>query len=129
MSTDRINLDIHRILTLLPHRYPFLLVDRVLEGAATYRIALMCAEKEPLECHRTLLVARELARRGVRIRHILIDGTLESHEEAMARLVKQLRLPAVDDLFSEGSAVLDQAYERQSARIAWQRPSPQTPEK
>lgn len=31
MSTDKINLDIHRILTLLPHRYPFLLVDRVLE--------------------------------------------------------------------------------------------------
>ncbi|WP_144155294.1 3-hydroxyacyl-ACP dehydratase FabZ [Paraburkholderia sp. BCC1885] len=31
MSTDKINLDIHRILTLLPHRYPLLLVDRVLE--------------------------------------------------------------------------------------------------
>jgi 3-hydroxyacyl-[acyl-carrier-protein] dehydratase len=31
MSTEKINLDIHRILTLLPHRYPFLLVDRVLE--------------------------------------------------------------------------------------------------
>ncbi|TDN62215.1 3-hydroxyacyl-ACP dehydratase FabZ [Paraburkholderia sp. BL10I2N1] len=31
MSTEKINLDIHRILTLLPHRYPILLVDRVLE--------------------------------------------------------------------------------------------------
>jgi len=31
MSTEKINLDIHKILTLLPHRYPFLLVDRVLE--------------------------------------------------------------------------------------------------
>lgn len=27
----KINLDIHKILTLLPHRYPILLVDRVLE--------------------------------------------------------------------------------------------------
>ncbi len=31
MSTQDIKLDIHRILTLLPHRYPILLVDRVLE--------------------------------------------------------------------------------------------------
>jgi 3-hydroxyacyl-[acyl-carrier-protein] dehydratase len=31
MSTEKINLDIHKILTLLPHRYPFLMVDRVLE--------------------------------------------------------------------------------------------------
>lgn len=31
MSTETINLDIHKIFTLLPHRYPILLVDRVLE--------------------------------------------------------------------------------------------------
>ncbi|HTI17682.1 MAG TPA: 3-hydroxyacyl-ACP dehydratase FabZ [Trinickia sp.] len=31
MTTEKINLDIHQILTLLPHRYPILLVDRVLE--------------------------------------------------------------------------------------------------
>lgn len=32
-------------------------IERVRKGAEQYRIALMCAEKEPLECHRTLLVA------------------------------------------------------------------------
>ncbi len=31
MSTELINFDIHKILQLLPHRYPILLVDRVLE--------------------------------------------------------------------------------------------------
>ncbi len=31
MNTEKINFDIHKILTLLPHRYPILLVDRVLE--------------------------------------------------------------------------------------------------
>src|SRR5271169_2675230 len=30
-------------------------LDRVQEGVRKYRIALMCAEKEPLECHRTIL--------------------------------------------------------------------------
>ena len=42
-------------------------VDRVVAGAARYRIALMCAEKEPLDCHRTLLVAPALAARGVAV--------------------------------------------------------------
>ena len=47
---------------------------RVVQGAAKYRIALMCAEKEPLDCHRTLLVARALDAQGVDIAHIHADG-------------------------------------------------------
>ena len=39
-------------------------LDRVREGTRTYRVALMCAEKEPLECHRTILVARHLVDRS-----------------------------------------------------------------
>src|SRR5262249_38723956 len=35
-------------------------IGPVIQGPGDYRIALMCAEKEPLECHRTLLVARAL---------------------------------------------------------------------
>jgi uncharacterized protein (DUF488 family) len=39
-------------------------IERVKEGARTYRIALMCAEKEPLECHRTILVAHPVCWQG-----------------------------------------------------------------
>ena len=31
MNIEKINFDIHKILTLLPHRYPFLMVDKVLD--------------------------------------------------------------------------------------------------
>src|SRR5258707_92198 len=31
-------------------------IERMKEGARSFRIALMCAEKEPLDCHRTILV-------------------------------------------------------------------------
>lgn len=31
-------------------------IERALAGAEKFRVALMCAEKEPLDCHRTLLV-------------------------------------------------------------------------
>src|ERR1017187_3613694 len=41
-------------------------LDRVLAGAQSYRIAMMCAAREPLECHRTLLVTPELEKGNVR---------------------------------------------------------------
>ena len=43
-------------------------------NAKRARVALMCAEKEPLACHRTVLVGRHLAARGVAVAHILADG-------------------------------------------------------
>ena len=69
-------------------------LGRVTRGAADYRIALMCAEKEPLHCHRSLLVAPALVARGVKVAHILADGTLESHEDTMKRLLAE---PDPDD--------------------------------
>jgi uncharacterized protein (DUF488 family) len=38
----------------------------------------MCAEREPLNCHRCLLVARHLAARGLAVGHVLFDGTIEA---------------------------------------------------
>jgi uncharacterized protein (DUF488 family) len=53
-------------------------IARVLEGARTYRIALMCAERDPIDCHRFLLVARELAALGASVCHILASGDVET---------------------------------------------------
>ena len=82
---------------------------RVEEGASRLRIALMCAEREPLDCHRTLLVSRHLIRRGVLIRHILVDGALEPGEEAEARLATAMGLED-DDLFLDPAARIEEAY-------------------
>jgi uncharacterized protein (DUF488 family) len=51
-------------------------IDRVLEGAGTHRLALVCSEGDPHDCHRRLLVGRVLAERGAQLRHILPDGTV-----------------------------------------------------
>ena len=69
-------------------------------GAEEYRAALMCAEKEPLHCHRSLLVGHELDRRGVRVGHILPDGRLEPNANAMNRLLTECNLDAEGDLCS-----------------------------
>ena len=62
-------------------------IDRVLRGAQTYPIALMCAKKEPLDCHRTLLVSRAVKQHGVSIAHILSDGNIEAQSQTMSRLL------------------------------------------
>jgi len=83
-----------------------------------FRIALMCAEKEPLECHRTILVARHLAALGIDIQHIHADGHLESHDDALTRLASMLNLPD-HDMFSSRDELMADAYRRQEERIAY----------
>lgn len=96
-------------------------IARVVEGAESYRIALMCAEKDPLECHRTILVARELVNHGYGIQHILVDSSLESHSDALSRLIKLLGMGNTEDLFRSPEMTRSEAYERQAERIAYDR--------
>jgi uncharacterized protein (DUF488 family) len=93
-------------------------LDRVQKGMKDYRIALMCAEKEPLECHRTILVARHLAALGLDVQHIHADGRLEDHAAAVSRLKRMLKLPE-DDMFRSSEEVLADAYHLQEDRIAY----------
>lgn len=93
-------------------------LERVLSGAESHRIALLCAEKEPLGCHRTILVARELEALGAHVAHILADGSLESHAETMRRLLESFGLQELD-LFRTPEEVRDEAYARQERRIAY----------
>lgn len=90
---------------------------RVVHGAARHRIALMCAEKEPLDCHRTLLVARALDEQGVDVAHIHADGALERHAEAMDRLLAILKLPR-EDLYQTREELIVTAIARQEERVA-----------
>jgi uncharacterized protein (DUF488 family) len=93
-------------------------LDRVRDGMKGYRLALMCAEKDPLECHRSILVARHLEVFDTTVEHILEDGSLESQKKALSRLLSQLRLPE-QDLFRSREDMIKEAYRIQSERIAY----------
>lgn len=56
-------------------------IKRVLRGATDHRVALMCAEGRPEECHRRLLVGKVLTDRGAILRHIQPDGELVEESE------------------------------------------------
>lgn len=96
-------------------------LDRIIKGSLKYRIALMCAEKEPLDCHRTVLVGRYLKERGALIRHIHADGRIEDGDHAEQRLIK-LTEQEMDDLFSSpetSSDPLERAYAVREKEISY----------
>jgi uncharacterized protein (DUF488 family) len=93
---------------------------RVQKGLKDYRLVLMCAEKEPLACHRAILVARHLVALGIVVRHIHADGTLEAHADALCRLAKMLNLREDEhDLFRSREDLFVEAYRLQEERIAY----------
>ena len=56
-------------------------IERLLRGVKVSRIALVCSEEDPSECHRRLLLGRVLRQRGVEVMHIRGDGRLQSERE------------------------------------------------
>ena len=96
---------------------------RVVRGSARHRIALMCAEKEPLKCHRSLLVAPALDAMGVSVIHIGAAGEPECHADAMERLLVMHSLQDIAErqrLFPRSRAErLAEAIARQAGRFAY----------
>ena len=115
-------------------------VERILTGLNTYSIALMCSEKDPLTCHRTILICKHL-RLKTEINHIVDRHTLESHSQLEDRLLdlhgfdleqKRLKDPEIlqFDLFTSTQSkvkpnsvsqeeFLEQAYIKQGNKIAY----------
>lgn len=46
------------------------------------KVALMCSESDPNDCHRKHLLANEFARQGINVWHINKTGDLEKHQKA-----------------------------------------------
>ena len=112
-------------------------IDRISKGSQSYNIALMCAEKDPITCHRAVLVCQHLKLLPLNINHILQDGSLESHDHLENRLLEihklgqatkettvQLRLfdnssvqTPLPTLSSEEA--LKEAYRKQGYKIAY----------
>ncbi len=95
-------------------------LDRIERGSQTHIIALMCAEKDPLDCHRMVLVCRHLSRLGAIISHILADGELEPQADAERRLVKRMGVERT--LFEPNVSeeeLIQQAYDKRALQIAY----------
>jgi len=95
-------------------------IGRLLSGAERFRLAVLCAEKEPLVCHRGILISRHLHENGIVVRHILEDGSLEDHECAVERLLTMHGLRD-EHLFHSRDERIALAYEKQAEDIQYAR--------
>lgn len=85
-------------------------IDALIERACGERVAIMCAEKDPTDCHRTILVSRALAQRACAIQHVLANGSLLDHAAVEDQLLHRAKESV--DLFGDRAAALDRAYDR-----------------
>jgi uncharacterized protein (DUF488 family) len=93
---------------------------QVAREAGNRRTALLCAERDPLTCHREILVGRALALRGICSQHIREDGRLERHEEAVSRLLDEVGMPE-NELFRDRAESTAEAYRRRGEEIAFRK--------
>jgi hypothetical protein len=93
-------------------------LGRLRKGMETNRIALMCAEKDPLMFHRMILICRNLAGDDIGIRHILEDGSLEDNRDTEKRLMESWKIDPAD-LFSPEADQIQRAYDLQGEKIAY----------
>jgi uncharacterized protein (DUF488 family) len=96
-------------------------LERIFQGIEHYRVALMCTESDPIKCHRTILVCRELKKicPDLEITHILGDGTGERQEMLEERLVNLYKLqPELFGDLTSTSGLIEKAYDLQAEKIA-----------
>jgi uncharacterized protein (DUF488 family) len=96
-------------------------IARVRKGVETLNLALVCSERDPIECHRAILVIDRLADLRASTIHIHTDGSPETQETFDARLVEKLGLTPPPLLCEPGDwdRAVAEAFERQSAAIAY----------
>ncbi len=82
-------------------------------------LALMCAERDPMNCHRAILICRSLRNAGTDIRHIIDHSSVKTQVDLEKRLIAQLKLHP--DMFKdkEPSALIERAYDLQGGLIAY----------
>ena len=97
-------------------------LERVLKELECHTAALMCAEEDPLECHRFLMICPELVKLGIYPLHIRKDARIETQEAIETHLLESTGFGAVamNTLFPEArTEALEKAYALQAEKIAF----------
>jgi hypothetical protein len=103
-------------------------LERLVQDLERFTVAMLCAEDDPLDCHRGLMITPALREFGVAPLHLHRDRSVESTPEMEARLLAETGVGAglIDGLFApllsdpERQAMLAEAYRRRAARKAFQ---------
>lgn len=86
------------------------------------KIVLMCAEKDPISCHRSILISKSLKNENIEVLHIMPDESLQSQNELEARLLdiyfsNRNQLNLFDKLNKK--ELVEKSYRQQNAKIGF----------
>lgn len=91
--------------------------------AQDYTFALLCAEKDPICCHRTILVARAFFERGYNVIHLLTNGKTITQQDVNAQLIEKYypnrNQMTFFDAAEDEDTLLKLAYMKQNAEIGY----------
>ncbi len=102
-------------------------IIRIRDGFSKgYTIAIMCTEKDPIDCHRSILIGRELHKEKYDIVHILFDGSMETQIQLEGRLLNMyFPVKMQQDLFNiiepykSEDEILNKAYKLRNIDIGY----------
>jgi uncharacterized protein (DUF488 family) len=94
-------------------------IQTLLDAVADRPVALMCRERDPLDCHRLHLICRYLRPTAPDIRHILPDGEVEAQQATERRLLERAGKAEIPLFQDAGKEQNEQALAR--AYDAWWR--------
>lgn len=100
-------------------------IDKIKKAQAMgYVVCLMCAEKDPINCHRTILIARNLDKKGFEVEHILATQETCSQKDIDKRLLddffpnrQQISLFADNNLSEEEQ--IEKSYQLKNQEIGF----------
>ena len=104
-------------------------LERLIRGLDQFTIAMLCAEEDPLDCHRGLMITPALVEQGLAPAHLRGDGSIETTAAMEARLLGETKVGAgiLDGLFAamvsdeERGQFLAEAYRCMARRKAFRR--------
>ena len=93
-------------------------ITRVKRGIEKMRVSLMCAEKDPVVCHRTVLISRYL-KHEMALKHIISQEECITQHDLERRLLKCVKLPE-QDLISTREELIEEAYNLRSLQMQYE---------
>jgi uncharacterized protein (DUF488 family) len=104
-------------------------LERLIQGLDQFTLAMLCAEEDPLDCHRGLMIAPALKEQGIAPVHLRGNGLIETTADLETRLLAETKVGEgiLDGLFAamvsaeERGQLLAEAYRRMARRKAFRR--------
>jgi uncharacterized protein (DUF488 family) len=94
-------------------------IDSIVNDLKGSNVAIMCAEKDPFDCHRFVLVSKALVDKGIEVKHILSDGSVIDNRELEVRLRKTYAQRDLFSDFGEKENSIDELYEKRNRDIGY----------